>query len=457
MPRLAKKVILIVAFLLVGGILRWPLEKPLAAELRAERLIAKPLDARTSHDLDQTSIAIAMGGLRSLVAAMINLSDVITAWQDDDWLRLFGAVEQIHTLQPEVPYYWKSAARYAADDAYSYYGEQTKWSEGRRRIYQQEVFDKGVAYLDEGIATLPEEQALYELKARFYSDRFKSEQVDYEKAASVVEEALALPTASERLRREKLYLISRIPKRHEEALALAEDIFSNPSMRFPSVNSRLFVLQREVGVSNPLSVEEVFGTDGRAIRSLYNHYQRRDEGYPQQGVKEELERLLEKKQLPQALNPLENPDIIRIGGALLDIYEESPLDLPQNPRQDPGDWPLVIAQMQEFGPNSPATIRVLFSIYQTLSPHRSREPVPLSLIFPDKLTALRDLANYYYDDSHEYPREGVFEAMKKLDDDLALPTELSPVLSPPSDILTRKWMQSISQHQFKERSGQLAE
>ncbi len=191
-------------FLLIAGFIRTPLERPLAQELRATNILAEPIDYETSEALGQTSAAIALGGLRSLVAAVLNFSQVVPAWQDQDWLQVFEAFEQIHTLQPQVAYYWESAASFAADDAYSDYRDRGGIPEWRRKLRRNEFFQKGVHYLDEGIRNLPEELSLREMKARLYSDIHKPEHLDYRTATSVLDEAFELNDATEVIGRQRL-------------------------------------------------------------------------------------------------------------------------------------------------------------------------------------------------------------------------------------------------------------
>ena len=71
---LLRKTALAFLFLLVAGLVRIPIERPLGREMRATGLLAEPLDQKTSEAIGQTSAAIALGGLRSLVASVLNLS-----------------------------------------------------------------------------------------------------------------------------------------------------------------------------------------------------------------------------------------------------------------------------------------------------------------------------------------------------------------------------------------------
>lgn len=445
-----KKIALLLLFLLIAGLLRMPLERPLGRELRETGILEQALDSQTSAALGQTSAAIAFGGLRSLVAAVLNFSQVVPAWDQKDWLGVFATFQQIHTLQPRVSYYWEAAAGYAADDAYSDFRERSQMPAWQRKIRQQELFDKGIAYLDEGIINLPEEVELYALKARFLSDPYKSDQVDYPRATEVLDHAITLPNITDVLRRQRLYLMVRVPERRREALDLARKIFENPSFRYPSVKSVLYALQKEFPDADDGQVpsEEIYRTDAEVLRSLFNYYQRRSEGFPVTGVREELEQVSSAMDLPYLLDPLRNQDIKRVTLNLSNLHARAPLHFPRDLYAEATHWPEVVALFQENGNQSQPLVRVLVVVLQELASVSEEELVPLSRIFPDKLIAIRDLTNYLYDDSHSYPRDGVEAALKQIVNEVNLPEELNPVTHRNLFPLTRDWVAAVRQHQI---------
>lgn len=445
-----KKVLTLLLLLVLSGLLRLPLERPLGQEMRATGILERPLDNETSAALGQTSAAIAFGGLRSLVAAVLNFSKVVPAWDDKDWLGVFGTFQQIHTLQPRVSYYWEAAAGYAADDAYADYRERPGLPDWQRKIRQQELFDKGVNYLDDGIANLPEEVALYEMKARFLSDTYKKPQLDYPRATEVLDQATALPNATDVLRRQRLYLMSRVPERRREALGLAQEIFETPSFRFPSIKSVLYALQKEFpeASGSQIALQEIYRDQAEVLRSLFNYYQRRSEGYPMAGVREELDAIIAGMELPYLLDPLRNTDIKRVTLNLNDLHARAPLALPRDPYADNTDWGAVVDSFQEHGNQSPPLVRVLIIVLQELASVSEGDRTPISRIFPDKLTAVRDLSNYFYDESHSYPRDGVEAALKELVTQIDLPDALDPVAHPELFPLSQDWIIAVRQYQI---------
>lgn len=422
-------------------------------ELRATGLLAEPLDAATSEALGQTSATIALGGLRSLVAAVLNFSKVVTAWQDRDWLSIFNTFEQIHTLQPKVSYYWEAAAGYAADDAYSDYQDRSGLTDAQRELRRDEFFHKGIAYLDEGIENIPDGLKLYELKARMLSDTYKPKHIDYAAATMVLDEAVKLENRTDVVERQHLYLMTRVPERRREALALAKEIFATPEFRFPSVKSILFALQKEFPGEETIPETEIYDSEIEVIRSLFNYYQRRNEGYPVEGVRELLEKRIEPLQLPVALDPLQNSDIKRVTLRIADVMAAFPLNLSEDPFGEASDWPIVVEHFQEFGAQSLPTMRVLFYVLQQISGIDSGQHIPPGKIFPDKLVLIRDLTNFLLDGSHRFPREGVRELLEDTIQESRIPPHLNPLQNEQLFPLNRQWMGEVTKWQFEQVGG----
>ncbi|MGJ8723553.1 MAG: hypothetical protein ACSHYB_03260 [Roseibacillus sp.] len=454
-----RKVALVLLFLLIAGVARMPLERPLGREMRQAGILAEPLDMGTSEALGQTSAAIAIGGLRSLVAAVLNFSEVVTAWQDQDWLSIFNTFKQIHTLQPKASYYWKSAAGYAADEAYSDYGDRAGITDAQRKLRRDEFFHKGVSYLDEGIENIPDSLELYQMKARIYSDTYKPDHLDYRIATETLDKAITLDGVTDAVRRQRLYLMARVPERRQEALQLAREIYANPQFRFPSVKSLLYALQIEYPDEKALSTEEIFGSDAEAIRSLFNYYQRRSEGLPSQNIRQTLEERIAPLQLPYALNPLRNADIKRVTLKVAEAMEAFPLTLSEDPFEEATDWPVVVDHFQEYGGTGLPTMRVLFFVLQNISGIDSSEHVPLTKIFPENGTKIngakiKDLANYWLDEGHNLPRDGVKELLEETCSLAELPEHLDPLKNPSLFPLTKDWMNELIKWHYDSISRQ---
>ncbi|MBK1835606.1 hypothetical protein [Roseibacillus ishigakijimensis] len=453
MPRV-KKTALLLLCLLIGGLLRAPMERPLGREMRTTGLIAEPLDQETSEAIGQTSAAIALGGLRSLVAAVLNFSKIVPLWQDQDWVGIFTVFDQIHTLQPNIPYYWEAAAGYAADDAYADYRDRPGMEEWRRKLRRDEFFHKGIAYLDKGIVNNPTDLGLRQMKARLLSDTYKPDHLDYAAATRVLDEAVKLENVTDITRRNRLYLMSRVPERRREALTLVREIYADPQSRYPSIRSQLFALQNEFPDEEQIPATEIFGSSGDIVQSLFNHYQRRDEGLPMAGVRTRLEQELTELNPPFALHPLYNTDLKRVTHRVAGLLNALPYHLPENPFAPDSSWPLVVNHFQENRRESFPTIRVLFYVLQQLADLPPEDRLPYLQIFPDDLVAMQDLANFLLDESHQYPRTGVRELLQELTIKYDLPEHLDPLRNPSAFPFLSDWRDEVTQLQF-ERTNQM--
>lgn len=444
-----KKISLALLLLIGASAARLPFERPLEKEMRTAGLLAEPLDQQTSEAIGQTSALIALGGLRSLVAAVLNFSKIVPAWSDQDWLSIFNTFEQIHTLQPKTSYYWEAAAGYSADDAYSDYRDRAGLTDAQRRLRRDELFHKGVNYLDKGIHHNPQNLGLRKMKARILSDTYKPEHLDYAAATEVLDQALELDSATSIVKRQHVYLMSRVPERQREALAGVRELYRDPSMRFPSVKSLLFVLQKKFPDDSTLADLDLYRTEAELVRALFNHLQRSNEGLPVDGIEETLQQYLEPMELPYALNPMENKDIKRVTLKISRLLDVAPFQFTANPFTEPGSWPLVVRHFEEYRSQSLPTIRTLFFVLQNLTNVEEAQKVPLKSIFPDDLTAIRDLANFQLDLEHNYPRHGVEEALTQYCAQIALPSHLSPVQTPKLFPLNSEWVNNVRQWQIE--------
>ena len=63
----------VLAAVVLTGMLRRPLDDRLTDDMRERNLLPSPIEMDTREELGQTTLAIALGGLRPLVAAMLNI------------------------------------------------------------------------------------------------------------------------------------------------------------------------------------------------------------------------------------------------------------------------------------------------------------------------------------------------------------------------------------------------
>ncbi|MCU0753376.1 MAG: hypothetical protein MUC40_10220 [Akkermansiaceae bacterium] len=110
-----KNTVLVVA-LLAFGAARMPFEAGLSRELRAAGLFPPPLEIGTRDKIGQTSSAVALGGLRTLVATFLNLR-AFTFFTEQRWDDVAGTYGMIVDLAPRTRYYWETGSWHMAYNA----------------------------------------------------------------------------------------------------------------------------------------------------------------------------------------------------------------------------------------------------------------------------------------------------------------------------------------------------
>ncbi|HEX7260381.1 MAG TPA: hypothetical protein VF258_01050, partial [Luteolibacter sp.] len=100
---------ILTAALLAFGAARLPYEAGLAKELRATGLTQKPMEIETRDRIGQTSSAVALGGLRTLVATFLNLR-AFSFFEEQKWDQVAETYDSIVVLAPRTAYYWDNGS-----------------------------------------------------------------------------------------------------------------------------------------------------------------------------------------------------------------------------------------------------------------------------------------------------------------------------------------------------------
>lgn len=312
----ARKLLVVLLALAGFGFAVRPFQTGFVGDLRERRLMPPPIDLETREALGQTTYAIALGGLRPLIATMRNIK-AHTYFEYQEWAKLEQSYQTITTLQPHTRYYWDVASWHLAYNAYADYADKPNIPDARRRHLQQEYLKRGIRFLEDGIDNNPDDWRLRQSLVRVLTDPFKPN--DLPRAVEVMEEAIAQGDVPELFHREHLYALARIPGREEEAWALAQDVWSRPVNRdIPSVRLIYFALQhRFAEPSERRPLEELFGPRGgggtenpaaarqNALKYLSYYWMRKRENYPMDGVEETIEQLLREFRIPRRSSPLD--------------------------------------------------------------------------------------------------------------------------------------------------------
>jgi hypothetical protein len=306
------------------GALRLPFEAHLSGELREAGLVPPPLEIGTRDRIGQTSSAVALGGLRTLVATFLNLR-AFTYFTEQRWHDVGKTFDTIVDLAPRTRYYWETGAWHLAYNAASYYRNDSKLPPLRRREAWRSSIYQGRAFLERGIRNNPGDWSLHANLGFLLSDvnkfpAFRDANESFAAAADAYRRAAETGNALGYVKRAWFYSLARVEGREAEALAFARQLYADgPINRTPTLLCLLFVLEAWENPQMDVAARaiELFGDAQKAHEALAGHWQRTRERFPIHGVPRALEELDRKLGIPP---------------------EESPLNQPLPPQQTPDDW-----------------------------------------------------------------------------------------------------------------------
>lgn len=285
MKSLPKALVVIVA-LVAFGALRLVPEQRFTEQLRESGLHAPRIEIATGERLGQNGWAVALGGLRTLVAAIWNIR-AFGFFERQDWFRLEESYETIVTLAPQTRFYWDTGSWHLAFNASADYNEDQSLPPLRRRQKWTEAIGRGVAMLERGIRNNPDDWMLPHRLASLHADRNKI--VNFPEAARWLEVSIENGAPSY-VTRSHLYAIARIPGREEETLADVRRLHAKDKNRVPTLNCIRFVAETRANPERPLEerIHESFENEEQAWRQLRLYYDRTREGFSQFGVEPAL-------------------------------------------------------------------------------------------------------------------------------------------------------------------------
>ncbi|MCU0776645.1 MAG: hypothetical protein MUF86_03145 [Akkermansiaceae bacterium] len=308
-----KNTVLVVA-LLAFGAARMPFEAGLSRELRAAGLFPPPLEIGTRDKIGQTSSAVALGGLRTLVATFLNLR-AFTFFTEQRWDDVAGTYGMIVDLAPRTRYYWETGSWHMAYNAASYYLNDSKLPPLRRREAWRSSILRGRAFLERGIRNNPDDWSMLANLGFLLSDAnkiqaFRDPNETFAAAADAYRRSYETGHALGYVRRAWLYALARVEGREAEALALARKLHAEGAQnRTPTLLVLLFVLEawENPGMDVAGRAIELFGSAEKAYEALSGHWLRTRERFPVFGVSAALESLEKMLSIPPAESIFSQP------------------------------------------------------------------------------------------------------------------------------------------------------
>lgn len=209
------------AVLLAFGLARLPIEESLAGRQRAEGLRPPPVQISLREHVTQMTLAAALGGFRSLVAAFLWI-DAHTAWEETDWSRMLGLLQSATVLAPRSIMYWDLASWHMAWNASRAAADNPdEPSELRRRHAEREYQEIGRGFIERGIANNPQSSLLQQRLGALLSQKFG----DHCAAAEAYAKAASLPDAPPYVKRQAAYEMAACPGHEHEAYAMLKAIY----------------------------------------------------------------------------------------------------------------------------------------------------------------------------------------------------------------------------------------
>ena len=276
--------------LLGFGALRIPLEASLTRELRTQNLLPPELAIGTRERIGQTSSAVALGGLRTLVATFLNLR-AYTFFTEQRWQDVGDTYDTIVDLAPRTHYYWDTGSWHLAYNAASYYVHDSDLPALRRQKYWREYIQRGRAFLERGVRNNPGDWKMFTSLGKLLSDpnkfpAFSDQNKVFAAAADAYQGAVDTGDAPQSISRALLYALSRVPGRESDALALAEKLYHIRGNQNPLLLSIYFAERMHADPDQDAYqlAHEIFGNDEKAYEMLTLHWERIQDRFPVYGV-----------------------------------------------------------------------------------------------------------------------------------------------------------------------------
>jgi hypothetical protein len=275
---------------LVFGLVRLPIEQQITVDLRKFNLLSPKLEIGTGEKIGQTFYAVALGGLRSLVASILNLH-AFGQFEKQKWADVSDTYELIVDLAPRTIYYWDTGSWHRSNNASSYYLNDSELPPFHRKILWTKYINSGREFLERGIRNNPEHPLLYERLGHLLADPYRIQAFgDTAQAYTASYNAFLIAIETGRARsytkRAALYSLARVPGREQEALDYLLEIKAE-SKSLPATALTLhYVLEYQRNPQRPVLelVDEVFPSREVSYKIFSRIWLRNRERFPMDGV-----------------------------------------------------------------------------------------------------------------------------------------------------------------------------
>lgn len=293
-----RNTLLAAGVLLAAGTARMPVEQALSEDLREKQLLREPLDIATRKKVGQGFWAVSLGGLRTLVATVLNLR-AFSQFEAQRWTALAESYDTIAALAPHSPYYWDTGAWHMAYNAASHYKLDADLPPLEARAEWRRWIQRGTAFLEEGTRMNPDSALLWKQLGNLYRD--PNRLIDYDKATEAFARAIETGRAPGYVHRFHAYAAARSDEYADQAPSLVRELHRRRENRTPTMNSLRFALESRADPGrDPLALAgELFPSPRHAQRQLTDYYVDIRNHFPMDGVAPALRALEEHLGVPE--------------------------------------------------------------------------------------------------------------------------------------------------------------
>lgn len=283
--------------LLASGGLRLGFEEGLTESFRRDGLLDRPLEIGLREKIGQNSSAVALAGLRTLVATFTHLQ-ATDDFYATRWTDLAKAMDTTVQLAPRASYYWDIGGWHIGINASAWYRHESGLPPLRARAEARRWVEKGREFFERGLRNNPDDWRLAAALGNLCSDPYRFP--DDSRAAAAYARAVATGQAPLYVRRARLIADARASEDPAGTLAEIHGLLAEQVNRVPTLLCLAYALEcRLQPPADPVArALEIFGGEEKALRNLGGYFLNLHERLPMNGVETAVRLLEHRRQIP---------------------------------------------------------------------------------------------------------------------------------------------------------------
>lgn len=283
--------------LLAAGGLRLGFEQALTESFRRDGLLDRPLEIGLREKIGQNSSAVALAGLRTLVATFTHLQ-ATDDFYATRWTDLAKAMDTTVQLAPRASYYWDIGGWHIGINASAWYRHESGLPPLRARAEARRWVEKGREFFERGLRNNPDDWRLAAALGNLCSDPYRFP--DDSRAAAAYAQAVSTGKAPLHVHRARLIADARTAGDPAKTLNEIHHLLAEPRNRVPTLLCLAYALEcRLQPPADPTArALEIFGNEEKALRNLGGYFLNVHERLPMNGVETAVRMLEHRLRIP---------------------------------------------------------------------------------------------------------------------------------------------------------------